>query len=72
MYELTFSSKINDDIVSSISYIKDTLQAPRAAENHAAELQKTYEKLRENPFVRLLVRNKYLASKGIRFMNVKN
>ncbi|GHV75336.1 hypothetical protein AGMMS49942_01570 [Spirochaetia bacterium] len=72
MYKLTFSSKINDDIVSVIGYIKNTLKAPMAAENHVSELRKAYEKLEENPFMRPLVHNKYLASKGIRFMNVKN
>ena len=72
MFELIFSEKINNDIVSSINYIKDTLEAPMAAQNHAEELKKKYIKLKENPFARPLVRNKYLASKGIRFIKVKN
>jgi plasmid stabilization system protein ParE len=72
MFILTFSSKINDDIVSSIRYIKNTLQAPMAAENHIKELKKAYEKLKENPYSRPLVYNNYLASQGIRFIKVKN
>jgi plasmid stabilization system protein ParE len=72
MFTLTFSSKVNDDIVSSIGYIKNTLQAPTAAENHVNELKKVYEKLKENPFVRPLVQDNYLASQGIRLINVKN
>ena len=72
MFKLTFSSKINDDIVSSIGYIKNTLKAPMAAENHFTELKKAYEKIKENPYIRPLVQNKYLASQGIRFMKVKN
>jgi len=71
MFELTFSESINDDIVSSINYIKNILKSPMAAKNHVEELKKKYEKLKENPFVRPLVRNKYLASKGIRFIMVK-
>jgi plasmid stabilization system protein ParE len=71
MFKLTFSEKINDDIVSSINYIKNTLKAPRAAQNHVEELKKKYIKLKENPFARPLVHNKYLASKGIRFIMVK-
>jgi len=63
MFELIFSEKINNDIVSSINYIKDTLKAPMAAQNHAEELKKKYIKLKENPFARPLVQNKYLASK---------
>ncbi|MFP3040829.1 type II toxin-antitoxin system RelE/ParE family toxin [Treponema primitia] len=72
MYTLTFSSAINDDIVSVIAYIKNTLKAPMAAEKHIAELKKVYEKLKENPFSRPLVHNKYLALKGIRFIKIKN
>jgi plasmid stabilization system protein ParE len=72
MFTLTFSSKINDDIVSSIGYIKNTLQAPMAAENHVKELKKAYEKLKENPYGRPLAHNTFLASQGIRFIKVKN
>ena len=72
MFELVFSDKINDDIVSSINYIKNVLKAPMAAQNHVEELKKKYQKLKENPFARPLVQNKYLASKGIRFIMVKN
>jgi mRNA-degrading endonuclease RelE of RelBE toxin-antitoxin system len=71
MFELTFSEKINDDIISSINYIKNTLKAPMTAQNHVEELKKKYIKLKENPFSRPLVRNKYLALKGIRFIMVK-
>jgi mRNA-degrading endonuclease RelE of RelBE toxin-antitoxin system len=71
MFELAFSEKINDDIASSINYIKNTLKAPMAAQNHVEELKKKYIKLKENPFSRPLVQNKYLASKGIRFIMVK-
>jgi plasmid stabilization system protein ParE len=72
MFTLKFSSRINNDIVSSIGYIKNTLKAPIAAENHFNELKKAYEKLKENPYTRPLVRNKYLASQGIRVIKVKN
>ena len=40
MFELAFSEKINDDIVSSINYIKNTLKAPMAAHNHVNEIKK--------------------------------
>jgi len=71
MFKLTFSERINNDIVNSINYIKNTLKAPMAAQNHVEELKKKYIKLKENPFARPLVQNKYLASKGIRFIMVK-
>jgi mRNA-degrading endonuclease RelE of RelBE toxin-antitoxin system len=71
MFKLLFSAKINNDIISTLKYIKNVLKAPMAASNHFEELKKKYEKLKENPFVRPLVQNKYLATKGIRFILVK-
>jgi plasmid stabilization system protein ParE len=71
MFKLIFSRKINNDIIFVIKYIKDVLKAPMAASNHFEELKKIYEKLKENPFARPLVQNKYLATKGIRFIMVK-
>jgi plasmid stabilization system protein ParE len=72
MFNLIFSEKINNDIISTLKYISEVLEAPRAAENHYEELIKTYDKLQDNPFRRPLVQNKYLAAKGIRSINVKN
>ena len=72
MFELKFSEKINSDIVSTLKYISEVLEAPKAAENHYEELIKTYDKLKENPHRRPLVQNKYLASKGIRSISIKN
>jgi addiction module RelE/StbE family toxin len=72
MFELEFSEKINSDIMSSLHYIKNILEAPKAARNHFEELKKKYGKLKENPYIRPLVQNKYLATKGIRFIKVKN
>jgi plasmid stabilization system protein ParE len=71
MFELIFSEKVNSDIISALDYIKNVLEAPKAAENHSEELKKKYGKLKENPFIRPLVQNKYLATKGIRFIKVK-
>ena len=72
MFELTFSEKINVDIISTLDYIKNVLEAPKAAEEHFEELKEKYEQLKENPYKRPLVSNKYLASKGIRIIKVKN
>jgi addiction module RelE/StbE family toxin len=72
MFELKFAEKANNDIVSVLKYISEVLEAPKAAENHYEELLNIYGKLKENPYRRPLVHNKYLASKGIRSINVKN
>ncbi|MCL2791673.1 MAG: hypothetical protein FWD87_01150 [Spirochaetaceae bacterium] len=52
MFKLVFSEKINSDIISTLKYISQVLEAPKAAENHYEELIKTYSKLKENPFRR--------------------
>jgi toxin ParE1/3/4 len=72
MFKLIFSEEINNDIVSSINYITNTLNAPMAADKHLDELDKKCLKLEENPFIRPLVQNKFLASKGLRSIMVKN
>jgi len=72
MFELVFSEKINNDIISALNYIRNILEAPKAAENHYEELKKKYEQLKENPYIRPLVQDKYLATKGVRFIKVKN
>jgi addiction module RelE/StbE family toxin len=72
MFELVFSEKINIDIISTLNYIRNVLEAPKAAENHFEELKKKFEKLKENPYIRPLVQNKYLARKGIRIIKIKN
>jgi len=72
MFDLEFSEKVNSDIISTLKYINNVLEAPIAAENHYEELLITYNKLKENPYRRPLVQSKYLASKGIRSINVKN
>ncbi|MCL2185820.1 MAG: type II toxin-antitoxin system RelE/ParE family toxin [Treponema sp.] len=72
MFRLEFSDKVNNDIISVLKYISEVLEAPRAAEEHYNEIIETYNKLKENPFRRSFVQNKYLASKGVRSINVKN
>jgi len=72
MFKLIFSGKIYNDIASSMNYITNTLNAPMAARTHLDELYKKYAKLKENPFIRPLVQNKFLASKGLRSIMVKN
>jgi len=49
MFNLTFSEKINSDIMSTLKYINEVLEAPMAAEAHFDELIKTYDKYNGNP-----------------------
>jgi hypothetical protein len=43
MFKLKFSEQINEDIISSITYIKETLGAPMVAQKHLNELIKKYK-----------------------------
>jgi len=57
---------------ASFNYIKNNLEAPMAAENLIKELLERLNKIKENPHIRPLVQDKYLASLGYRLINVKN
>ena len=72
MYRLRFSKLYNKDVNSSFNYIKDTLEAPMAAENLIKEILEKLNQIKENPNRRPLVQDKYLASLGYRLINVKN
>jgi len=71
MYNLIFSKILDDDIDSCYNYIKDTLEAPKAAENLMKEFYEKLNYIKENPYSRPLVYDKYLASLGIRAIKVK-
>jgi plasmid stabilization system protein ParE len=72
MYALAFSKIINDDVYQSYTYIKETLEAPKAAGNLIEELIDKLNYLKERPYGRPLVQDKYLASLEIRSIKVKN
>jgi plasmid stabilization system protein ParE len=72
MYTLSFSGIFREDTKSSVNYIKNTLQAPAAAQRLKDEIKTSYKKIKENPFIYPIVPDEYLASKGLRFKMVKN
>jgi plasmid stabilization system protein ParE len=72
MYALIFSKIINDDVYQSYTYIKETLEASKAAEDLIEELIDKLNYIKETPFRRPLVQDKYLASLEIRAIKVKN
>ena len=72
MFDLSFSNIIDGDIDSCYNYIKDKLEAPRAAENLMEELYEKLNHIKENPYSRPLVHDELLASLGIRSIKVKN
>ena len=72
MFGLEFTETVNNDIVSALRYINDVLDAPKAAERHYELLLEKYELIKNNPYSMQLVRDEYLASKGIRAYIIKN
>jgi plasmid stabilization system protein ParE len=72
MYKLRFSKLYREDVDSSYNYIKNKLEAPMAADNLIIEILEKLKKIKENPNIRPLVQDKYLASLGYRSINVKN
>jgi plasmid stabilization system protein ParE len=72
LYRLKISNLYKEDTSSSYNYIKNKLEAPVAATNLKKEIKEKLNKIKENPYIRPLVQDKYLASLGYRLINVKN
>jgi len=72
VYRLIFSKIFKSDVDSSYNYIKNKLEAPMAADNLIREIMERLNRIKENPNIRPLVQDKYLASIGYRLINVKN
>jgi plasmid stabilization system protein ParE len=72
MYLLAFSKLIDADFDSSYEYIKEKLEAPRAAEKLFDEIISKLDYICKSPFIRPLVQDRHLASLGIRSIKIKN
>ena len=72
MYALVFSKINSSDIDQSYTYIKKTLEAPKAADELINELIEKLNYLKETPYRRPFVQDKYLASLEIRSIKIKN
>jgi plasmid stabilization system protein ParE len=72
MYKLQLSKYYLEELKSAVYYIRHDLQNRVAANNLKEEAKNTYKKIKENPFMYPAVPDEYLASKGFRFVMVKN
>ena len=68
---MVFSGIFFEDVDASHKYIKEVLEAPRAAEDLKNELLEKLDYLKENPYSRPLVHDEFLASLGVRSIKVK-
>ena len=72
MYKLVVSRLAHEDLGNIIAYIKNTLCAPQAASNFAADVQKCYARLKKSPLIYALCNDIRLAREGYRKASVKN
>ena len=72
MFALLPSQLFVSDIDAAYQYIKLNLEAPMAAENLMRELKIKLNYLKENPFARSFVQDKFLANIGFRPIKIKN
>ena len=72
MYKLKISKLYDSDVDSCYDYINDTLKNPKAAYNLISEIKEKLISICENPKIRPLVRDAYLANLGYRLINIKN
>jgi plasmid stabilization system protein ParE len=70
-YVVKSSSFTDMEIAEAMSYITNELHNPQAAENHYQILENVFKTLADNPHIRPLVRDDYLADKGVRSILVK-
>jgi plasmid stabilization system protein ParE len=72
MYKPIFSKIFYEDVNKCYKYINEMLEAPMAAEKLKIELLEKIEYIKEKPYSRPLVQDKYLAFLGLRSIKIKN
>ncbi len=71
-FELLISDKAKNDIRSSLEYIKNSLNNPRAATNLADLITQEINSLKQFPFSGTPVHEQFLSDFGFRFLLIKN
>jgi len=61
-----------EDILSVVKYIKNSLKNPVAANNLLDEIERHEKNLEDNPYIYPLVNDDYLSEKGLRLIVIKN
>jgi plasmid stabilization system protein ParE len=71
VYKLKISKLYDLDVDSCYGYINDTLKNPKASYNLIREIKEKLILICENPKIKPLVRDDYLANLGYRLINIK-
>jgi addiction module RelE/StbE family toxin len=72
MWQLVFTDLAEEDLLGAAGYITEILKAPTAAENLLLEAEREIENLATYPLSHPLVREEHFATKGVRFLRIKN
>jgi len=72
LYKLKISKLYDSDVDSCYDYINNTLKNPTAAYNLISEIKEKLIFICENPKIRPLVKDDYLANLGYRLLIIKN
>ena len=72
MFELIISDSAKSDIREALSYIKNTLFNPKAAEELADMIEEEISALAQFPLSGTPVPDQFLADYGFRFLLIKN
>jgi len=72
MYFVNITAIAEGEILSTVKYIADELKTPTAANNLLDEIEKHEKILEETPNIYPNVPDEYLATKGIKFVIIKN
>lgn len=71
-YRLRFAGEAARDLDETFDYIRNTLSAPKAAENLMLEIENAISGLKENPYLYAPCRDPVLAEMSYRSLVVKN
>ena len=72
MYVVNITDIAEEEILDTVKYISNELKAPIAANNLLDEIDRHEENLSEIPNIYPNVPDKYLASKGLKIIKIKN
>ena len=72
MYLVNITDLAEEEILTTVKYISRELKAPIAANNLLDEIEKHEENLSKNPNTYPNVSDEFLASKGLKFVIIKN
>ena len=72
MYSVNITNIAEEEILSTVKYISGELKAPGAANNLLDQIKKHEDILEKTPNIYPNVPDEYLASKGLKFIIIKN